>query len=116
MLVNDPADYWWPVADLAAEVFDAVRPSRAQVESVRRAVKSMSARGVLDIELQDQTVGVQSARVDRGDFLAYRPTHAASRPMLCAHLPLSVEQKKRRAQSLAHTLDALIALDQRIPR
>lgn len=105
---------WWSVTDLAAEIGETPNPSRSAVESVRRAVKALAAVNAVDLEAQDESVGVGSSRVDRGDGYAYRPVHLSSRGVLCVHLPLSVEEKARRAQHLAESLDRLVALDAEI--
>lgn len=107
------SEEWLTVPEMAARVFGE-RPSRAQLESVRRALKMLARDGRVELEMLAGVVDVRSARVDRGDGYANRPQHSSSRPYLAAHRPLSVEEKKARDQFLRDSIDRLCGIDSRI--
>lgn len=109
----DPDD-WLSIEELTAEMqVPGSALTRARTESVRRAVKALAERGLVDLELQAAPRRVAASRVDRGDGYAYRDRHVADRAVLCAHWPLSVEEKRRRGVWLRAWLDRLAALDER---
>lgn len=105
-------DCWVTVEDVAQELAEG-RPSRAQTEAVRRAMKQLARAGRIELDLVDVETRVRSARVDRGEFYAHRARHTSTRTVLAAHCPLSVEEKEVREQ-YERRLDALVRLDQRI--
>jgi hypothetical protein len=83
---------------------------RAGVESVRRATRTLAAEGSVQADTVAEDVPIRAARVDRGDFLAYRDRHRAGRHKFAARLPVSVDTEKAEAESLAK----LLALEARI--
>lgn len=106
-------DGWLTVEELALAVAGP-HPTRADVESVRRAMKQLAHKGRADVEHFDVEVVVRRARVLWGEGYVYRRGHHAYRPVLAAHWPLSVEEKERRAHSLRAFMDRLVALDGKI--
>lgn len=104
---------WRTVRELAVSVFGE-QPSRAEVESVRRALKRLASLGRVELDLLTEETVIAATRVAAGDRIAYRRRHAATRPVLGAHLALSVEERAAREQHYAARLDALTTLDRRI--
>lgn len=85
--------------ELAAEVFG--QPvTRAAVESVRRAVKSLADRGVISTDTFPEAIKIPEARVERGEqYPHHRRQHHADRTQLFATRKLSVEARSRAGHS-----------------
>ena len=106
-------DGWLTVPELTARIVGP-EPSRAEVESVRRAVKGLGRRSRAELAYLDAEVNIRSARVPWGDYIVYRRPHRGYRPVLAAHWPLSVEERQARAKLWADRLDRLTAVAARI--
>jgi hypothetical protein len=91
-------------------------PSRAVVESTRRAVKQLNRAGGVDLEEHvDFDRPVRGSLVLwAGEGYLWRRAHSSSRVVLAAHLPLSVEEKAAREHSWRSRLEALAAIEARI--
>ncbi len=106
-------DRWLSPAEVAEKIHG--EPStRSEVESVRRAMKSLAASGRLELEVWDALVDVRPARVSAGDWLHYRRGHDAWRAHLYGHRLLSVEEREQREQITRTSLDTLVNLDRQI--
>ncbi len=100
---------WRTVSELTARVYGK-GAGRSQVESVRRAMKSLATAGKLELDYMDESTLVHHTRFVGGDGQVYRRAHYADRAQLCGHLPLSVEEREH----LEQWLGRMAALDARI--
>jgi len=113
VLAAQPAGWasgWLSLAEIVEQVFE-VPASRAQTESVRRALKSLAGQGVVELDLMLQFVPVSGVRVSWREGQYHRRKHDRYRPILFAHCTLSVEQREAREQFYAESLDRLVEID-----
>lgn len=108
-----PLRGWRTPVELASTMYGK-GPTRAQVESVRRALKTLAAAGKVELDVQSEPVWVRATRFNAGEGQVQRRKHVADRGVLVAHLTLSVEERAARDQHYADSLEALVALDKRI--
>lgn len=115
VLVTQPVGFlrgWLTVRAVTQAIYPA--PTRANLESVRRAAKMLERRGVAETGYLDHDVDVRAARVDRGEHLAYRRGHDGARRQLEVRLAVSVEQRDDENRHLRDLLDRLVSLDAQI--
>ena len=104
---------WLSIPELTERVHGEAS-TRAQIESVRRACKSLAAAGAVETEYGDELVTVREARVSSGEWPFGRREHFGDRKHLYVHLLLSVEERESRAQFYRDSLDRLSVEESRI--
>ena len=95
---------WTTMSELAGSAFDTVAPTRAQVESVRRAAKALHARGLVELDYMPELVNISESQ--------HRRRFYGDRVQLFAHLKLSVEDR----EAVERWLETLPMLDDRVSR
>ncbi|MGI8536807.1 MAG: hypothetical protein ACR2K2_09980 [Mycobacteriales bacterium] len=110
-----PCVGWLTAAELTQHVFGG-HSSRAQVESVRRAMKTLAEAGTVELDYLPELTPVRATRYAAGDGMVHRVGYHGNRGLLAAHLALSVEERRARRQYLDDLLERLVALDARIGR
>lgn len=104
---------WCTATELTLAMYGQ-QASRAKLESVRRAMKSLAKAGMVELDYLTEPVRVHGARVAAGDDPIYRRPHFADRAVLAAHLTLSVEERESRAEFFRASVETLARQDERI--
>lgn len=111
-LTDGPFTGWTTVSDLARIVWNTSDPTRAQVESVRRAAKALADAGRVELDYMPEMSYVKATEYDAGPGIGivHRARHVGDRQQLFVHLTLSVEERAL----VEGWLERLVTLDRQI--